>query len=387
MLRKHTREWTARVHSVRWYCDLCDDHLPEFEEQNVFEAHLKDHHGANLSVSRLRGRLSINKRYSRGAFACPLCTHVSEYAQDEDTESRYQALWEHVSHHLGSIALLSLPHISEPEIQVDGIQEDTGQAQPSAASDTLALVGHRESVSVESDLFDGSDDLGDDLSVPLVEQILKSFQSSNFDGLPRDFLPIDAFERLATKSAIFDELNRLGGEVNNLVNSQREKLLLTYNTEELQDLATWVFNEARRLFLITICCDLRPLHLVLAMDCFRKTEVSDVSLPLSDPRSTPPPATTWVQSVWTPSRLRDFYEKQWKILVPVFGPQTYDYNFERQCTLPFLKEESAARTGAFGSVYKIKIPRQHLQYDGYAHVSSLILIQAILNVYIAIRAD
>ena len=112
MLRKHTREWTARVHSVRWYCDSCDDHLHEFEEQSVFEAHLQDQHGTHLSVSRLRGRLSINKRYSRGPFACPLCTHVSDYAEDHDTESRYQALWEHVSEHLGSIALLSLPHIS-----------------------------------------------------------------------------------------------------------------------------------------------------------------------------------------------------------------------------------------------------------------------------------
>lgn len=374
MLRKHTREWTARVHSVRWYCDLCDDDMLEFEEQCVFEAHLKDQHGAHLSVSRLRGRLSINKRYSRGTFACPLCTHVSDYSQDHDVESRYQALWKHVSHHLGSIALLSLPHISEPEIQVNSTREDTGQVQSSAASDTPALVGHRESVDGESDLFDGLDDLGDDLGVPLVEQILKSFQVSNFDDLPRDFLPIDAFERLATKSAIFNELNRLGGEVNNLVNSRRERLLLTYNNETLQDLATWVFNEARRLFVITICCDLRPSHLVLAMDCFRKTEVSDASLPLADPRSKPPPAPTWVQSIWTPSRLRDFYEKQWRILVPVFGPQVYDYNFERQCTLPFLKDETAARTGAFSSVYKIKIPRQHLQYDGYAHVSSLIFI-------------
>jgi hypothetical protein len=58
----------------------------------------------------------------------------------------------------------------------------------------------------------------------------------------------------------------------------------------------------------------------------------------------------------------DFEEKQWEITAPTFARATLNRTFHDKIILPFSVKIAAGR-GAYGKVYTIRVPQDHLQDD------------------------
>src|SRR2546425_337546 len=96
---------------------------------------------------------------------------------------------------------------------------------------------------------------------------------------------------------------------------------------------------------------------------FRKSGFNDSKLPVGNPKPPEVKDTAptmlkfekhFIPRVWPEFWLHNFYEKQWRYLVPVFTPSTYDYNLSPECIFPFSLEDSVPKVGAFSSVFKVK---------------------------------
>ncbi|KAJ8117109.1 hypothetical protein OPT61_g1616 [Boeremia exigua] len=204
----------------------------------------------------------------------------------------------------------------------------------------------------------------------LIDQFPGAYSSSNFDGLERDFLPERQLSRLITHDTIMDELDKFVGGLGDVRNGVKRRLLeRTYDLEARENLATWILSNAHRTFAITVQCSLRPLHLLLTMAIFRDTGFTDEDLPLSDPRVTTPSTRYWKKDIWPPGKLQDFYEKQWRCLVPVFRPGKYHYDLPHNSIVPFTKTDVAPMLGAFSAVHKVKVHPEHQDHRCMQHVA------------------
>jgi hypothetical protein len=72
--------------------------------------------------------------------------------------------------------------------------------------------------------------------------------------------------------------------------------------------------------------------------------------------------------LWSKVKLRDFYSKQWQLLVPVFSPTSYDYQLDGDCILPFKLHKTMHKAGAYSSVYRIQIHQDHWLHDDIGDV-------------------
>lgn len=204
-------------------------------------------------------------------------------------------------------------------------------------------------------------------SEALVNAIPSLFCPSNFDGSDRDFLPEQSLVRVITPEAIAEELSKFTEGLHLIKEDSREGVRREYTTEFRQQLATWIWSNARRTFAAMVHCNLGPLHLLLSMQKCRDTNFDDHSLPLRDPSSLP---NSWNRSIWTISKLRDFYDKQWRFLVPVFSPDDYNYNHQHMCIFPFTKMNVTPRVGAFSTVHKVGVHPDHQRHENMEIVST-----------------
>lgn len=200
------------------------------------------------------------------------------------------------------------------------------------------------------------------LNQSLVNQLMARFVSSTFHDSARDYLPASCIEKLITTENIEIELGRIEKTVN-------QKILQDHNYAYRIELADWICATARKTFAIVIQCDLDPLPLLLSMAMFREFGFDDKDLPLADPQATPPSRTMFDRRIWTGLKLRDFHDKQWRCLVPVFSPEKYDYNLLHNCIFPFTKESVTPKVGAFSSVYKVRVHKDHQRHKHLKHVS------------------
>jgi nucleoside phosphorylase len=134
MQMRHSINWSEKIHTKRWYCDL--DHPeprsepPEFDEMAAFVNHLQTDHGGKLTQSQLQGRIRRNQRIAtRDPFVCPLCDCVPPDIKKRIGERPYKFLWEHIAEHLKSLAFLSLSYIG------DDLEDKTSIANSSKTSD------------------------------------------------------------------------------------------------------------------------------------------------------------------------------------------------------------------------------------------------------------
>lgn len=108
----HTMDWTRKIHTERWYCDLEHTEPREYDDKDGFVSHLKIEHGHQLTPSQLQGRARRNKMVAkRDLFVCPLCDCVPDDLKDRVTERPYKLLWRHICQHLKALSLLSLSYL------------------------------------------------------------------------------------------------------------------------------------------------------------------------------------------------------------------------------------------------------------------------------------
>lgn len=116
MQRRHSFEWSDRIHTERWYCDLDHDEPtgvpPEFDDKAAFMGHLNKCHGDQLTRSQIMGRLRRNRRIAtRDPFVCPLCDCVPPDVDKRRGEKPYELLWKHIAQHLKWVAFHSLSYL------------------------------------------------------------------------------------------------------------------------------------------------------------------------------------------------------------------------------------------------------------------------------------
>jgi hypothetical protein len=200
----------------------------------------------------------------------------------------------------------------------------------------------------------------------LVDRIPNYLSASNFDGSDRSFLSEHHLSQLVTLDTILSELGRFKEYLSLIREHARESRRQEYNSKYRKQLAIWVFHHAPRMFATMIHCNLNPLFLLLSLQKCQELHFTDKQLPLSS--STEPPKG-WNKSIWTRARSHDFWDKQWRFLVPVFEPGKYQYDHEYNCIFPFIKSNEPPRIGAFSVVHKVSVHPGHQRHRGVDEVS------------------
>lgn len=201
----------------------------------------------------------------------------------------------------------------------------------------------------------------------LGNQIPKHLFASNFDEFDRTFLPEGALTQLITLDTIMSELDRFEEGLHLLNAPIREKQRAEYSSVFRQRLASWILDEAPRTFATMIHCNLNPLYLLISMRRCRDYSFTDNNLPLLKATDLP---RGWYTTIWDQAQLQDFYDKQWRFLVPVFKPGRYNYDHQYNTIFPFIKLNEPPRSGAFSSVYRVRIHPHHHRHDSVDDVSS-----------------
>jgi hypothetical protein len=185
----------------------------------------------------------------------------------------------------------------------------------------------------------------------LVRTILGRFVTATFHDPNRAYLPENAIKELIVQAAIEQELAK--------IERYPTELTARWDRERRSQLATWIRNEAPKVFTIAIQCDFEPFYLLLAMFMFQRHGYTDDRLPMVD---NPPCQDTFPPRIWSDLKIDNFREKQWKCLVPVFAQKKYDYDLKAECIFPFTSDGAVPKDGAFSSVYRVTIHKDHHEY-------------------------
>lgn len=203
-------------------------------------------------------------------------------------------------------------------------------------SDTLAKV-LLTAVFAVSDLMSTSNLLED--------QIVGSYERAEFPpGWGQDYVPEGCLERLITKESIIREFTRKdesGGEK---------------NVDE--DLPDYVLRSAKKLLAISLLNGVNTRDLHRAMNIFKSSGFDDAKLPVNSTNQLESP---WSELQWSAVKLRDFKEKQWKFLVPIFREKEIKLELESLHILPFTLATKDTKQGTFGNVWEVTIHESHLE--------------------------
>jgi hypothetical protein len=207
------------------------------------------------------------------------------------------------------------------------------------------------------------DDLDDEES--FADRISTFFETSNFHEPARSYLPEPHIQTLTAGESVELQLNGFEDE---LAVKLRGKLKKTYKQFEQYDrayrreLAIWIQTVAAKVFIIALQCELDDFKLLLAMVSFRKYKFTDRKLPIQSPGSL---VNIFPPKIWSASQLHNFFDKQWRLLVPVFR---YGYDLDAECIFPFTVLRTIHNAGAFSSVHRVRIHKDHQLHENVGDV-------------------
>jgi len=185
----------------------------------------------------------------------------------------------------------------------------------------------------------------------LVGTLLGRFVVATFQDPNRHYLPENAIKEVIVQTAIEQELAK--------IEKSPIEQTAKWDRERRSQLATWIRTKAPKVFAITIQCDFEPSLLLLAMAVFQKLGFTDEKLPIDDK---PPSEHVFLPRIWNQLKIVHFRENQWKCLAPVFIQQKYSYDLKAQCIFPFTSDGAQRKDGAFSSVYRVTIHKDHHEY-------------------------
>lgn len=203
----------------------------------------------------------------------------------------------------------------------------------------------------------------------LADRIAESLVSSDFHEPTREYLPEPRADKLITTNSIIDQLDKFEDELTTKLrgaSSDSYEDFVQYDRKYRTELAQWICLKAPKIFAIVVQCELDHIRFVLAMGLFRQHEFCDIKLPVADPSRH---SDIFPTKIWSRHKLRNFYERQWRLLVPVFSPVQYDYELDSDCIFPFDLIKTMHKAGAFSSVYRIRIHQEHQLHKNLGDVS------------------
>ncbi|KAM0427798.1 hypothetical protein ACHAPT_007255 [Fusarium lateritium] len=204
-----------------------------------------------------------------------------------------------------------------------------------------------------------------DADLDLRDKIFDAMKENN-EG--KEFIPADVIACLASRDAVEAEL------------------MHKFKNDLLTKLVDYVLNKpAIKVFLILVSC-----QKISAMAKIYDSGFGDHHLPLDEQNSTNGgKRQTQLQSLsqhdsscsvlnpllsWRLADRREFLEKQWVFMAPVFTREKFAYKLHTRCPLPFIpfsdeeQIENGTRGGLSGSVQEIKVHEAHqkvlVQKDG-----------------------
>lgn len=192
----------------------------------------------------------------------------------------------------------------------------------------------------------------------LSAKIIRAYAQSTFDKT-QNYLPAGKLHELITKDVICEELRRRIE-----IGVGDAEFLEEYTSPFLEELADWVLRKALQVFATAVLCDLQPRGLLLFIETCRDEDYGNSELPLKNASPSPTSPSPFQSSIWYDLKLEIFYFQQWKFLAPVFSRSKYNYDEHYYCIFPFIKENVGPKVGAFGSVFKVKVHKDHQQHEG-----------------------
>ncbi|KAI0103824.1 hypothetical protein GGR51DRAFT_523569 [Nemania sp. FL0031] len=187
--------------------------------------------------------------------------------------------------------------------------------------------------------------------------ISQALEPSTFDTRPEKYCPQNKFDTFVTEEAIARQLEHVQCD---------DKLTR-------QELVRWTYKNARKIFVIMVVSGFSNEEALAVIRRIRAKGLTDECLPISKPDSddgTIGPAPH--PSIWEGESItqRDnFFDKQWRFIIPVFSAKQFHHDLEPETILPFEEiESSSINQGGFSHVRGFKVHQAH-QYPGYAHVA------------------
>ncbi|KAH7385408.1 hypothetical protein DE146DRAFT_748230 [Phaeosphaeria sp. MPI-PUGE-AT-0046c] len=202
----------------------------------------------------------------------------------------------------------------------------------------------------------------------LADRIAESLLPSDFHAPTREYLPEPQISRLITAQSIIYQLNKFEDELATKLrgpSSDSYGGFMQYDCKYRTELAQWISLKAPKLFAIVVQCELDHIKFVLAMRLFRQHQFCDTKLPVANPSKH---IDLFLTKIWSRHKLRNFYERQWRVLVPVFSPLQYNHDLDSDCIFPFDLIKSMPKAGAFSSVYRVRIHSEHQLHEGLGDV-------------------
>ncbi|KAL9616668.1 MAG: hypothetical protein Q9160_008491 [Pyrenula sp. 1 TL-2023] len=182
----------------------------------------------------------------------------------------------------------------------------------------------------------------------LQDEILLNLAESKFGNEKREnYLPEGCLEELITKATV------------------RENLKYSADASEQRLLVDFIDRRAKKVFAITLLA-VKNDELFQAMKQFQEHDFTDDALPVSDINNSHIAEIRQAFSdgkLWNMFRKRQFENKQWMFLAPVFTESQLIYKFKREHILPFKSLNSKIKESTFGDVFEVKIHESHQKGD------------------------
>jgi hypothetical protein len=172
----------------------------------------------------------------------------------------------------------------------------------------------------------------------LVDQIAMKLERSIFDR--HDFLPEGCIETLITEATVMKEMG------------------ITEETkEESRKLLGFILKDGRKIFAILLLSGFEGKTLREVITQFRRKKIGDASLPITD--KTKVPFFISPKQHWNEWWIRNFYERQWILLAPVFSSERLNLQLRADHVLPFTSQDNDIKSGAFGEVHQVTVHPKH----------------------------
>jgi hypothetical protein len=176
----------------------------------------------------------------------------------------------------------------------------------------------------------------------LGAQIVTFFKRSVFDR--HDFLPDGCIDTLITEDAVMKELG--------IIPEAKE-------IRENRKLLNFIRREGRKIFAILLVSRFKGEDLHKAITQFRKKEIGDASLPITEETKINVPFFVSTRKPWDTTSIRTFCNEQWLFLAPVFSSERLNLELHANDILPFTGQDGDMKSGAFGEVHQVTVHPQH----------------------------
>lgn len=192
--------------------------------------------------------------------------------------------------------------------------------------------------------------------------LIACLQKSNFHDHEQDYFPVGIVQQLITPEAVEEELKKCHKEICAL-DDDEWKAHYRYLYQFKDTLVSWIADHAYRTFATAVTSNFSALHLLSFMTEFQEKGFTDKDLHILEPNH------SIYEVIDNGAEAHSFCKWKWSFLAPIFTSRVYDYDLPNGYIFPFDKDESESKSGAFGTVSKVRIHPDHHEYSNMQFVS------------------